>query len=307
MKVFVAGATGAIGRPLVRQLVAAGHDVTGTSRTPARAAAVATQGATGVVCDALDRDALMAAVVKAGPDVVINQLTSLPSKFRPKQKGFFRDNDRLRVDGGRNLLDAAAAAGVRRVISQSVAFLYAPVGGPVKTESDPVDGGPRNAAALTLERMTLTDGRFEPVVLRYGLLYGPGTWYSPEGHLGREVAQNRLPVVGAGTGVTSFVAVEDAASAAVAALDRGHGIFNVVDDDPAAMSEWLPGFAAALRARPPRRVPPWIARLVAGRETVELALNGRGASNARARQELGWAPAFPSWREGFAASVAAPV
>ncbi|MDQ2621611.1 MAG: NAD(P)-dependent oxidoreductase [Actinomycetota bacterium] len=307
MRVFVAGASGAIGRPLIRQLVAAGHDVTGSSRTPARAAEIAAGGGTGIVCDALDPEAVKAAVIKARPEVVINQLTSLPAKFKPNQKGYFHANDRLRVEGGRNLIDAAAAASARRVISQSVAFLYAPVGGTVKTEADPVDGGPRNAAALELERMTLTDGRFEPVVLRYGLLYGPGTWYSPEGHLGREVAQNRLPIVGAGTGVASFVATVDAASAAVAALDRGEGIFNVVDDDPAPMREWLPGFAAALRARPPRRVPPWIARMIAGRSTVDLALNGRGASNARAKQQLGWAPVFPTWRQGFAASVGLPV
>ncbi len=304
MKVFVAGASGAIGRPLVRQLVAAGHEVTGSSRTAARAAEVAAAGATGVVCDALDPEALKAAVAEAGPEVVVNQLTSLPPKFTPKKKGFFAANDRLRVEGGRNLIEASAAAGARRMITQSVAFLYAPVGGPVKSETDPVDDGPRNAAALKLEGMALGDGRFESVVLRYGLLYGFGTWYSPEGHLGREVAQRRLPIVGAGTGVTSFVSVDDAASATVAALDRGAGVYNVVDDDPAPMSEWLPGFAASLGARPPRRVPAWLARLIAGRSTVDIALDGRGASNAKARQELGWVPAYPSWREGFAASVA---
>lgn len=306
MKVFVAGATGAIGRPLVRRLVAAGHEVTGTSRTPARAAEVAAAGATGVVCDALDPAALTAAVTRAAPEVVINQLTSLPAKYEPRRKGFFTANDRLRVEGGRNLIAAAAAAGARRMIAQSIAFLYAPIGDAVKVEEDPVATGPGSAAALTLERMTLEDGRFEPVVLRYGLLYGPGTWYAPEGHLGRQVAQRRLPLVGAATGIMSFVAVDDAAAATVAALERGRGIYNVVDDDPAPMSQWLPGFAAALKAPPPRRVPAWLARLAVGRQVVDAALNGRGASNSRARRELGWAPAHPSWRQGFAAAAAVP-
>ncbi len=303
MKVFVAGATGAIGRPLVRQLVAAGHEVTGSSRSAERAAEVAAAGATGVVCDALDPASLTAAVATAAPEVVINQLTSLPPKYEPRKKGFFAANDRLRVEGGRNLLEASAAAGARRVICQSVAFLYAPVGEAVKTEDDQVAEGPGTAAALTLERMALGDRRFESVVLRYGLLYGPGTWYAPEGHLGRQVAQRRLPLVGAATGVVSFIEVGDAASATVAALDRGQGVYNVVDDDPAPMSEWLPGFAAALKAPPPRRVPVWLARLVAGRQIADFALNGRGASNARARRELGWSPAHPSWRQGFADST----
>lgn len=301
MKIFVAGAGGAIGLPLVRQLAGAGHEVIGSTRGGRSAAAIQEAGAVPIVCDAFDRDELSEAMEFARPEVVINQLTSLPARFEPRKKGFYDANNRIRSEGGDNVIAATAASGARRLITQSISFLYALQGPWIKTEDEPVDRSGVHDAVLGHEAKAIADDRFETVVLRYGLLYGPGTWYAPDGHLAGEVRRRRLPVVGEGTGMTSFLHVEDAASAAVAALDRGDGIFNVTDDEPAPMSEWLPGFAAAIGAPPPRRVPFWLAKLVAGQQIARIAVEGRGASNARAKSELGWKPSYPSWREGFGA------
>ena len=305
MKVLVAGASGAIGRPLVPLLVEAGHEVTGTTRRPERAEEIRAAGARAALCDVLDAAALAAAVEEAAPEVVVNQLTSLPEDYNPRSIDYGPTN-RVRGEGGSNLMRAALAVGARRYVTQSIAFLYAPEGGPVKDEDarpfeeapPPFDSGV--TAMLAHEREVLETDGIEGVVLRYGQFYGPGTYYAPGGSIARRVSRGMLPIVGPGTGIASFVHVEDAAAATVAALDRGSpGIYNVADDEPAPMREWLPVYAEAIGARRPRRVPVWLARLVAGRLAVEFGVNLRGAANARARRELGWEPRHPSWRRGF--------
>jgi 2-alkyl-3-oxoalkanoate reductase len=306
MKVFVAGASGAIGRPLMRQMVAAGHEVTGTTRRQERADEIRAAGATAVVCDVFDGDALDAAVKEAAPEVVVNQLTSLPQDFNPKKIDYAPTN-RAREEGGGNLMKAALAAGARRYVTQSIAFIYAPEGDWVKDEEarpfedapPPFDEGER--AMQAHEREVLGTDGIEGVVLRYGQFYGPGTYYTPAtGSLAKEVERRRLPIIGPGTGTSSFIHVDDAASATVAALDRGApGIYNVTDDEPAPVKEWLPVYAEALGAKPPRRVPTWLARLVGGKMAVEFGVNLRGAANAKAKRELGWQPRYASWRQGF--------
>lgn len=305
MKVFVAGASGAIGRPLVRELVAAGHEVTGMTRRPQRAAEIDSAGGRGVVCDAFDLPALESAVAEAAPEVVINQLTSLPQEFNPR-KIDYNPTNRARVEGGGNLMRAALAAGARRYVAQSIAFLYAPEGDWVKDEEAapyldaPAPFDSAVAADLELERIALETDGIEGIVLRYGWFYGPGTYYASGGSTYLETRRRRLPIVGSGAGVMSHVHVDDAAAATVAALDRGApGIYNIVDDEPAPMREWVPVYAEAIGAKPPRRVPVWLARLIAGRMTAEVATELRGASNAKAKRELGWEPRYPSWRQGF--------
>jgi nucleoside-diphosphate-sugar epimerase len=306
VKVFVAGASGAIGRPLVRQLVAAGHDVTGTTRREERADGIRAAGAKAVVCDAFDAAALTAAVKEAAPDVVVNQLTSLPEDYNPRRIEYGPTN-RVRQEGGGNLMAAALAAGVRRYVTQGIAFIYAPEGDWVKDEEarpfedapPPFDEGER--AMLAHEREVLGAEGIEGVVLRYGQFYGPGTYYAPSsGSIAKQVKRRMLPIIGPGTGTASFIHVEDAASATVAALDRGAaGIYNVTDDEPAPMHEWLPVYAEAIGAKPPRHVPTWLARLVGGRMAVQFGVHLRGASNAKAKRELGWQPRYRSWRQGF--------
>ena len=311
MKVFVAGASGAIGRPLVRQLLAAGHEVTGTTRREERAAEIRAAGAKAAVVDALDGPALAEAVNQASPEVVVNQLTSLPERYDPRKASFYEATNRVRSEGGHNLLEAARAAGARRLLTQSIAFLYAPEGDWVKDEDarpfDDAPGhfGPAVEAMLGHEREVLEAPGLEGLVLRYGQLYGPGTYYAPNGHLGREVSRRRFPVVGPGTGTFSFLHVEDAAGATAAALERGApGIYNVVDDEPAPLHEWLPAYAEALGAKPPRRVPVWLAKLLAGSSTAAMATQLRGASNAKAKRDLDWQPRYPSWRQGFREALA---
>jgi len=311
MRVFVAGASGAIGGPLVRQLVAAGHEVTAMTRREERAAEIRGAGAAAVVCDAFDRAALDAAVSEARPEVVVNQLTSLPHDYNPRKASFYEANDRVRREGGRNLVEAARAAGARRFVTQSIAFLYAPEGGWVKDEdARPYDDAPgyfRNSveAMLEHEREVAGSTDFEGLVLRYGQFYGPGTYYARDGHFGREVSRRRFPVVGSGSGMFSFLHTEDAAAATIAALDRGApGVYNVVDDEPAPLREWLPAYAEALGAKPPLRVPLWLAKLAAGSAMAAQAIELRGASNAKAKRELGWQPSRPSWRQGFRDSLA---
>jgi nucleoside-diphosphate-sugar epimerase len=306
MRVFVAGASGVIGGPLVRQLVAAGHEVTGTTRREERAAEIRAAGARAVVCDVFDAAALGAAVASAQPEVVVNQLTSLPQEYNPRRASFYAATDRVRREGGHNLLEAAREAGARRLLTQSIAFLYAPEGERVKDEeARPYTEAPGHFAGaveamLGHEREVVNSTELEGLVLRYGQFYGPGTYYAPDGHLGREVRHRRFPVVGPGTGVFSFLHVEDAAAATLTALDRGApGIYNVVDDDPAPLREWLPVYAAALGAKPPRHVPVWLARIVAGGAVAAMAVELRGASNAKAKRDLGWQPRWASWREGF--------
>jgi nucleoside-diphosphate-sugar epimerase len=290
----------------VRRLVAAGHEVTGTTRREERAGEIRAAGAAAVVCDAFDRAALEAAVRAAAPEVVVNQLTSLPQRYDPRRASFYEATNRVRGEGGRHLIEAARAAGARRFLTQSISFLYAPEGGWVKDEEarpfDDAPGhfGPAVRVMLEHERQVVESKDFDGLVLRYGQLYGPGTYFAPDGHIAGEVRRRRFPVVGPGTGTFSFLHVEDAAGATVAALDHGgHGVYNVVDDEPAPLREWLPLYAEALGAKPPLRLPVWLVRLVAGGAVAASAVGMRGASNAKAKHELGWQPRHPSWRQGF--------
>jgi nucleoside-diphosphate-sugar epimerase len=307
VRIFVAGATGVLGRPLVPALVEAGHEVTGTTRRPAKIAAIEAAGATGVVCDALDRNAVLAAVREARPEVVIHQLTDLPDSLAKLRKGSPGTN-RLRSEGTRHLVDAAVAAGARRVITESIAFLYAPAGPPIADEESPVwADAPEPFGALIgalrdLERITTGTDGIEGVVLRYGALYGPGTWYAPDGDMTKQVRNRRLPIVGNGGGRTSFLHVADAAAATVRAVSSGApGVYNIVDDEPVTYRDHLPAFAELLGAKPPRHLPLWVVRLVAGAVAASALTEQRGAANARAKRELGWQPRYPTWREGFAA------
>jgi nucleoside-diphosphate-sugar epimerase len=305
MKVFVAGASGVIGRPLVRHLGEAGHEVTGITSKPENAARLEAAGATPIVCDALDAEAVQKAVRDSGPEVVISQLTRLPREYNPRKIDYGPTN-RARAEGGHNLIEAARAAGVRRFVTQSVAFIYAPEGEMIKDEeARPWTDAPepfRSGAGSTLEHeqeATHTPG-LEGVVLRYGQFYGPDTYYASDGNIAEQVRRRRFPIVGRGEGMFSFIHIDDAASATVASLEHGaSGIYNIVDDEPAPLREWLPVYADAVGAKRPRRVPTFLARLVAGPFAVAFATHLRGASNAKAKRELGWEPRYPSWRQGF--------
>jgi nucleoside-diphosphate-sugar epimerase len=305
-RVFVAGASGAIGRPLVRQLVQAGHEVTGMTRREAAATEIEAAGARAVACDVFDRDALAAAVAEARPEVLVHELTALPDVFDFRDPELYTATNRVRTEGTANLLAAAKEAGTGRVVAQSIAFVYAPVGGWVKDEDAPVmknapePFGEALRAVLDLERQVTEADGVDGLVLRYGFFYGPGTTYADDGYHAGEVRRRRFPIVGRGDGTLSFIHVEDAASATVAAVERGEpGIYNVVDDEPAPMRDWLPIYAQALGAKRPLRVPAFLARLVAGRAAAALATQTRGASNEKAKRELGWSPRYPSWRQGF--------
>jgi nucleoside-diphosphate-sugar epimerase len=298
--VFVAGATGAIGRPLIAQLVAAGHAVVGMTRSAERAAAVRAAGAEAVVCDALDAAALAAAVAAAAPDVVVHQLTSLPHRFRPRDKRLYDANNHVRRVGTHNLV---AAAGGRRLVCQSIAFAYRPQGGAVVDEDAPLftDAPPPfGEGTRVIADMERTVLEVDGLVLRYGWFYGPGTFFGDGGSMAADVSKRRFPIVGDGGGLWSFIHVDDAAAATVAAVARGEsGVYNIVDDEPAPPREWLPLYASALGARPPRRVPVWLAGLVVGRTAARMSGTLPGASNARAKRELGWEPRWGSWRTGF--------
>jgi nucleoside-diphosphate-sugar epimerase len=304
MRVFLAGATGVIGTPLVCQLREAGHEVTAMTRSVLRAAQLEAAGADPVVCDVFDADGVRAAMADASPEAVIHQLTSLPPRIDWGDPHVFDANNRVRTEGTRVLLDAAIASGATRVVAQSIAFAYTPTGDRVKEEdaalftgAPPPLGGVVAALVEHEERVMGTAG-IEGVVLRYGMLYGPGTYHDRRGSTAADIIAGRVPLVEGATGMYSWLHVEDAASAAVAALARGApGIYNIVDDEPAPQPEWLPVLAQALRADPPAA-----AETPAPPETPEMWL--RGASNAKAKRELGWRPRYPSWREGFAASLA---
>ena len=308
MRIFVAGATGALGRRLVPLLVEGGHQVTGMTRTAGKTADLRAAGADPVVADALSRDDVLRAVAAARPEVVVDQLTALAgmTSFRRPDQGFALTN-RLRTEGTDHLLAAARAAGARRFVAQSFAgWPFARVGGPVKTEDDPLDPDPPARLRQTLdairhlESAVLGAEGIEGVVLRYGGFYGPGTSAGEGGSMLDDLRRRRFPLVGAGTGVWSFVHIDDAATATVAAIERGApGIYQIVDDDPAPVSAWLPVLAAAVGARPPRRIPAWVARLAGGAHGVVLMTEACGAANAKARRELGWRPAWPSRRQGF--------
>lgn len=308
MRIFVAGATGVIGRRLVPLLVANGHTVIGTARTAGKADALRAAGASPVVVDALDRDAVREALIRAEPEVVVHQLTALAgfTDFRKFDEGFAVTN-RLRTEGTDNLIGGMWEVGVRRLVAQSFAgWPHARVGGPVKTEDDPLDQDPPAALRRTLQAILYLEGAvlhtdgIQGTVLRYGGFYGPGTSLGEGGFQLEVVRRRRFPIVGGGTGVTSFIHIDDAATATLAAIESGKpGVYNIVDDDPAPVAEWLPALAAAIGTRPPRHVPVWVARLFAGEHGVVMMTEVRGASNAKAKRDLGWQPQYSSWREGF--------
>lgn len=312
MRIFVAGATGAIGRALLPLFVQEGHDVTAMTRTPGKAESLKSLGATAVVCDALDRDAVRTAVTHAKPEVVIHQLTDLPLHYRELRKGTDATN-RLRTDGTRNLVQACLACGVRRIVAQSIAFLYAPDGDVLKHETArpwtdaPTPFDRTVAAVLDLERTVTLAPELHGVVLRYGTLYGPNTWYAPDGDLANEVRHRRLPIVGSGSGVISFLHTLDAATATVNAIHADTtGIYNIVDDEPTTYREWLPAYAGMLGAKPPRNVPAALARLAAGRFAVAAMTKQQGASNVKARKDLHWQPQYRRWQDGFAELLHSP-
>jgi len=312
MRVFVAGATGAIGKQLVPRLVAAGHEVHGMTRSESKRAMLDELGAVPVVADALDADRVAEAVADAKPDVIVHQLTAIGARLDLRH--FDRDfalTNRLRTEGTDHLLSAGQAVGVRRFVAQGVGGYgaYARTGGPVKTEEDPLDPTPARemretlAAIRHLEEAVLGARWTEGLVLRYGVFYGPGTSLAPGAEQFELVRRRKFPLVGDSGGVWSFIHVADAAEATVAAVERGgRGVYNVVDDDPAPVAKWLPALAQELGAKKPMRVPRFIGRLFAGEAGVVMMTDVRGASNAKAKRELGWRPAHPSWREGFAAA-----
>jgi nucleoside-diphosphate-sugar epimerase len=311
MRVFVAGATGAIGAQLIPRLVAAGHEVTGMTRTPGKQDAIRMQGARPVVADALEAEAVGRAVGLARPEVIVHQATALSSlDLRHFERAFALTN-RLRTEGTDNLLAAGRAAGVERFVAQSYAgWPYARTGGPVKTEEDPLDPTPVAAMRTTLDAIRYLEDAVlgaDGVVLRYGGFYGPGTSLEPGGAQFEALRRRKFPLVGESAGMWSFIHVEDAADATVAAVERGAtGIYNIVDDEPARVADFLPVAARAVGGKPPRRVPRWLGRLLAGEAATVMMTEVRGASNAKAKRELGWTPAHPSWREGFFASEREP-
>jgi nucleoside-diphosphate-sugar epimerase len=304
MRVFLAGATGVIGTALVPQLLQAGHQVTAMTRSVLRAAQLETVGVEPVVCDVFDADGVRAAIADASPEAVIHQLTALPARLDWGDPKVFDANNRVRTEGTGVLVDAAVAAGAHRFVAQSIAFAYAPTGPRVKdedaalfTEAPPPLGGLVAAIVKHEQRVTGAAG-IDGLVLRYGMLYGPGTYYDRRGSMAADIIAARVPLVEGATGLYSWLHVEDAASAVVAALEHGvPGIYNVVDDEPASQPEWLPVLARALHADPPP-----LAGSLPASDSTEMSL--RGASNAKAKRELGWQPRYASWREGFPASLA---
>jgi 2-alkyl-3-oxoalkanoate reductase len=303
MRVFVAGASGAIGTRLVPQLVDRGHEVIGTFRSPGHAERVRALGAQPIALDLLDPGAVRRAVLETGPEAIIHQATALAdlSDFKHFDRSFHQTN-RLRTEGIDALLAAAREAGVRRFVAQSFAsYRHAREGGPVKTEEDPLDPTPVPAMRETDAAMRYVDRAVAEaggIALRYGIFYG-----AANDGLVEPVRKRQFPIVGSGAGISSFIHLDDAAAATVLALEHDvAGIFNIVDDEPAPVREWLPVLADALGAKPPRRFPRWLARLFAGEVAVMMGTEARGASNAKAKRELGWEPRYRSWRQGFMAA-----
>jgi nucleoside-diphosphate-sugar epimerase len=306
MKVFLAGGSGTIGRRLIPQLVAAGHQVAATTRSYAKTPMLESLGASPVVVDALDAPALRKAVTEFRPEAVMNQLTDLPRRYNPRKLGpFYKRTNRLRVDATYTLLGAAREAGARRFVYQSIAFMYAPAGPAALPEdaplalSAPEPFGSAVRGTAEGERLARSVDGITGVVLRYGQLYGPGTYFDRDGDFARQAQRRMLPIVGSGSGVFSFIHVDDAAAAAVVALERGDGVYNIVDDDPAAARDWIPAFCRDMGAPAPMRTPGWLVALLAGPFAAATLQRGRGATNAKAKRELGWAPRHPTWRDGF--------
>ena len=314
MNIFLAGATGALGRQLLPRLVKRGHEVTGMTRSANKQQLIREWGGQPVVGDALDPESVAQAVAAAEPEAIVHQLTAIPHALDLRH--FARDfaqTNRLRTEGTDHLLAAGRAVGARRFVAQSYApAIYARAGGRVKAEDDPLDESPPDQMRATVDAIRHLESAVtgaswtEGVVLRYGAFYGPGTNFSlgPEGTMVEAIRKRQLPLVGRAGGVWSFVHIEDAAEATVNAIEgRGRGIYNVVDDEPAAVADWLPVAAKAVEAPAPRRVPRWLGRLFAGESATVMMTEARGASNAKAKRELAWTPRHASWREGFAAGL----
>jgi 2-alkyl-3-oxoalkanoate reductase len=308
-KVFVAGGTGAMGRRLVPQLIGAGHNVVAVTRSERNASWLRALGADAAIADALDKSAVVEAIRRAQPNAVIHQLTGLArvKGFKNFDKEFALTN-RLRTEGTDFLIEGARAAGVQRFIAQSYGnWNYARTGTELKTETDEFDPNPPRNQVKSMEAIRYVEAAvldFGGIALRYGNFYGPGTGIDTNGDIVDQVRKRRLPIVGDGTGVWSFVHMDDAASAAIAALgDADSGVYNIVDDEPTPVSAWLPALAKAVGARPPRHVPVWLGRIAAGEVGVSMMTQIRGTSNAKAKRELGWTPRYPSYREGFTAGL----
>jgi nucleoside-diphosphate-sugar epimerase len=309
MRILIAGATGAVGRSLLPRLVAAGHEVMGTTRSETKAGLIRQLGGTPMVADGLDAEAVRRAVRLAKPDAIVHEMTDLKgvSDLRHFDRSFAASN-LLRTRGTDHLLAAARESGVGRFVAQSFCgWPYARVGGAVKSEDDPLDSEPPKQLRRALDAIRYVEKAAADVgglVLRYGAFYGPDTGLF-DGAFVEQVVLRRVPVIGTGNGWWSFVHIEDAAAATALAIDRGAAgnIYNIVDDDPAPVREWLPALASMLGARPPRRLPAWLARLAAGEHLVVMMTRARAGSNAKARRDLGWRPAHPSWRQGFAEVV----
>lgn len=310
MRVFIAGGTGAIGRPLVAALAAAGHEVAVYSRDAGKVTALGVPGIVPAVGDAFDADALIGAVQSFKPEVVVNELTSLPQTANPIAiKRGFDLTSRLRREVSKTLVTAARAAGARRIVAQSIAFAYRPGPG-VRTEADPLwtdakgQIGILTGSLATLESNTLGDAQLEGVVLRYGSFYGPGTYFAPGGLYTTMLRRRVLPIPGEGGGIFGFVHIDDAASATVAALEGPTGIFNVVDEAPAPASQAMAFMADLMGAKPPRHVPEWLVRVGAGAFLAYLLCDQPAVSNERARSELGWSPRYADWHDGLTAVFA---
>jgi nucleoside-diphosphate-sugar epimerase len=303
MRIFVAGATGVIGQYLIPSLVAAGHEVTGTTRSPAKAGQLKRAGATPAIVDGLDRQAVLDAVRAAQPDVIVHQMTALASmrSFRHFDKEFAVTSE-LRTKGTDYLLEGARQAGTRRFIAQSfIGWNNARTGTAVKSETDPLDPDPISSTRKAMAAIRYLEDAVpaavpEGLVLRYGPFYGHGA----SDYMLEAVRKRQLPVIGGGTGIWSFCEVSDGAAATLAAVTRGApGLYNIVDDDPAPVREWLPYLAECLGAKPPMHAPAWVGKLLAGELVVAMMTEARGAANAKARRELDWTPGYPSWRDGF--------
>jgi nucleoside-diphosphate-sugar epimerase len=313
MRIFVAGATGAIGKRLVPLLVRGGHSVVATTRTAGKSGLIRAMGGEPLVLDALDRSAVMRGVAGASPDVVVHQLTAIPPDVNPgRLDEQFVLTNRLRTEATAHLLDAARAAGTRKFVAQSyTGWPNARSGGRIKSEDDPLDPNPPAAmretldAIRTLERLVTTAEGIAGIVLRYASFYGPGTSFGSDGTTTGMIRKGKFPVVGGGKGVWSFIHIDDAAAATLAAIERGApGIYNIADDEPVEVGEFLPEVARLLGGRKPMRLPVWIARLAVGEAGVVMMTEARGASNEKAKRALGWQPRFASWREGFRSEIA---
>jgi 2-alkyl-3-oxoalkanoate reductase len=305
MNVFIAGATGAVGRALIPKLIEHGHAVTGTTRSPARADSIRALGATPAVADGLDREAVVSAVRAAQPDVIVHQMTALAGLGDPRKfQRSFAATDRLRTEGTDNLLAAAAEVGATVVAQSYAGWPYEPVGGPVKDEDAPLMADPPKQMRGTVAALRHVEGAVTAaggMALRYGGFYGPGTGLVRGGEQWKLVQARKFPIVGDGGGIWSFCHIDDAASATLAALEHPvpGAVLNICDDEPAPVRDWLPGLAQAIGAKPPRRVPRFVGRLL-GPHVIQLMCDARGASNARAKALLDWTPGVPTWREGFA-------